>query len=130
MFASFISNRFQLPFNQAKEIVLAYLKMFPNKPQPTVGQFMSAGLKLEATMPAVTSKTKVKARIDENKNNGVACCPKCGSTSIQPDNGKFHLGRAIVGDTLLGSGGAVMGLTHGKKVPMICLNCGHRWKLK
>lgn len=76
------------------------------------------------------SKEVAKQRFAENKLNKIPMCPKCGSTSIQPDNGKFHLGRAIVGDTLLGSGGSVMGLTHGKKVPMICLNCGHRWKLK
>ena len=84
----------------------------------------------ELKVAVAPERAAAEDRKKANKAQAVACCPKCGSTSIQPDNGKFHLGRAIVGETLLGSGGAVMGLTHGKKVPMICLNCGHRWKLK
>lgn len=75
------------------------------------------------------AKKAAKAQIVENKMNHVPMCPKCHSTSIQADNGKFHLGRAIVGDALL-RGGAVMGLTHGKNVPMVCLHCGHKWTLK
>ena len=137
-FAAFISNRFRLTLDQANEIVDAYAEMFPNKPEPSSKEMLARAVRLGFTNPPISQRTIMqekyraaeKARIAENKLNKIPMCPKCKSTSIQPDNGKFHLGRAIVGDTLLGSGGAVMGLTHGKKVPMICLNCGHRWKLK
>lgn len=107
---------------QAKEIVDAYLAMFPEKAQPT---FIEGFINHVNLM----DRNKTKNRISANKAAGIACCPKCGSTSIQPDNGKFHLGRAIVGAALL-QGGAVMGLTHGKKITMVCLYCGHKWMLK
>ena len=131
-------NHPEIHHKQAKEIVDAYLAMFPEKPQPAFWQSFAYEATLEDQSPVLSpwerekreKRTAEKARIAENKRNKIPMCPKCKSTSIQPDNGKFHLGRAIVGDTLLGSGGSVMGLTHGKKVSMICLNCGHRWKLK
>lgn len=74
------------------------------------------------------TQTAREDRKKGNQANGVACCPKCGSASIQQEKGKFHLGRAILGNALL-PGGTVMGLTHGSNTPMVCLHCGHRWKL-
>ena len=82
----------------------------------------------EAYAQRERAKEAAKTQIQENKLNGVPMCPRCNSTSIQQNN-KFHLGRAALGDLLV-PGGAVMGLTHGKKIPMVCLNCGYKWSLK
>ena len=54
-------------------------------------------------------RTAAQDRKKENQAQGVACCPKCGSASIQQDH---------------------LGLSYGKKVPLLCLNCGHKWSLK
>ncbi len=51
--------------------------------------------------------------IAENKSKGIACCPKCGSTSIQAVTKGFGLFRGFIG-----SG----------KIENYCLNCGHKWK--
>ena len=76
-------------------------------------------------------------RIKENKKNAVACCPKCGSTSLSANKKGFGvvkggLGAAAAG-ALTGGIGAIVGLGAGnigaKKVWVTCLNCGHRWKM-
>ena len=55
------------------------------------------------------NRTAAQDRKKENQAQGVACCPKCGSASIQQDH---------------------LGLPYGKKVPLLCLNCGYKWTLK
>lgn len=69
-------------------------------------------------------------RIKENKAHGVACCPKCGSTSLSANKKGFGIGKAAVGMALTGGlFGAVAGNIGAKKVWVTCLNCGHRWKI-
>ena len=68
-------------------------------------------------------------RIKENKQNGVACCPKCGSTSLSANKRGFGIGKAVVGAALTGGIGLVAGNIGAKKVWVTCLNCGHRWKM-
>lgn len=68
-------------------------------------------------------------RIKENKQNGVACCPKCGSRSLSANKKGFGIGKAVVGAALTGGIGLVAGNIGAKKVWVTCLNCGHRWKL-
>ena len=80
--------------------------------------------------PWPTSKPQSKReRIKENKQNGVACCPKCGSTSLSANKKGFGIGKAVVGAALTGGIGLVAGNIGAKKVWVTCLNCGHRWKL-
>lgn len=85
----------------------------------------------KAAQPKPQSK---KERIKENKANGVACCPKCGSTSLSANKKGFGIGKAIVGagvtSLIPGAGiiGAVAGNAGAKKVIVTCLNCGHQWK--
>lgn len=74
-----------------------------------------------------------RARIEENRRNGIPMCPKCHSTALQAESGKkFSLSKAVLGDTLLGAGGIAMGIggANKKKIDVICLNCGYRWVLK
>lgn len=68
-------------------------------------------------------------RIRENKRNGVACCPKCGSTSLSANKKGFGIGKAVLGASIAGNLGLMAGNINAKKVWVTCLNCGHRWKL-
>lgn len=90
------------------------------------------------TAPAAKNRPLTKhQRIKENKKNGVACCPKCGSTSLTANKKGFGVVKsglgALAAGALTGGVGAVVGLGAGnlgaKKVWVTCLNCGHRWKL-
>lgn len=78
------------------------------------------------TQPKPLSK---KERIKENKANGVACCPKCGSTSLSANKKGFGVGKAAVGVFTVGVLGAAAGGIGSGKVVVTCLNCGHRWKV-
>lgn len=69
----------------------------------------------------------IKNRIKDNKANGIACCPKCGSTSISANKKGFGVGKAVVGGYLAGPIGLMAGNIHAKKVRVTCLNCGHQW---
>ncbi len=79
------------------------------------------------TLNTVDTKPK-KQQIKQNKKGGVACCPKCGSTSISTTNKKLSITRGLVGGVLLGPIGAGVGAVTSKKVINVCINCGHNWK--
>lgn len=82
------------------------------------------------------SKQELKERRKENWDRfcntfgggKVARCPKCHSTSISYQD-KISVGRAVVGGTVAGGTGAVLGGLTGKKGYAVCLNCGKRWKI-
>ena len=74
-----------------------------------------------------------RRQIDERKRraaeDGVACCPRCGSTSLSLNKKGFGGGKATAGMFLTGSlGGAVAGTFGMNKMKLTCLNCGYRWK--
>ena len=93
------------------------------------GNVLSKPITVKNT-PWPTSKPQSKReRIKENKQNGVACCPKCGSTSLSANKKGFGIGKAVVGAALTGGIGLVAGNIGAKKVWVTCLNCGHRWKM-
>lgn len=86
-----------------------------------------------ASTKTPTKRAATKDRIKENKANSVACCPKCGSTSLSTNKKGFGVGKALLGAsatmfTPLGPLGAVAGNAGAKKVIVTCLNCGHQWK--
>ena len=69
--------------------------------------------------------------IRENKEKGIACCPKCGSTSLSAGKKGFSLGKAAVGAALTGGSigyGLIAGSLGSGKTVITCLNCGHQWK--
>lgn len=70
-----------------------------------------------------------RERVEENKRNDVAGCPKCGSTAITAQRKGFGFGKAAVGTALLGEEGWLAGGIGAKKMIAVCLNCGHKWKL-
>lgn len=60
-------------------------------------------------------QVKLQQTIADNKEKGIACCPKCGSTSIATINKGFGLLRGFIGS--------------GKPVN-VCQVCGHKWEPK
>ncbi|MGX8711666.1 MAG: hypothetical protein ACQGTM_15645 [bacterium] len=101
--------------------------------QKTVEQGREINHKKELQKASQPKPLSKKERIKENKANGVACCPKCGSTSLSANKKGFGVGKALLGAsatmlTPLGPLGAVAGNAGAKKVIITCLNCGHQWK--
>ncbi|MDE5946343.1 MAG: zinc ribbon domain-containing protein [Oscillospiraceae bacterium] len=69
-----------------------------------------------------------KERIKQNKENAIACCPKCGSTSLTTNKQGFGIGKAIIGRAMIGDIGLIAGNINSKKINVTCLNCGHQFK--
>jgi len=75
----------------------------------------------------------------ENSNGGTdrsskpeesaAVCPRCGSSQLSGEKRGFGFGQAAVGGLLLGPVGRLAGVLGKNKVLVICLSCGHQWKL-
>lgn len=111
-----------------KERLIAELKQLKvqnnSQTQPTT---QSASSDRPIAKPVGIKTTQQRKK--ENKAAGIACCPKCGSTSIQASNKKLSVGRAIVGTAILPGVGTVLGGLSSKKTVCTCLNCGHKWKL-
>ncbi len=89
----------------------------------------SSSGRMPETAVKVSKPLSKKERIKENKANGVACCPKCGSTSLSANKKGFGVGKAAVGVFTVGVLGAAAGGIGSGKVVVTCLNCGHRWKV-
>lgn len=81
------------------------------------------------TNTPITKKGQIKEKVKENKSNGIACCPKCGSTSISYSTKKLSIGRALLGGATLGATGAIIGGLSSKQGIVKCLNCGYSWKI-
>lgn len=82
---------------------------------------------VSASMP-LTKRGQAKQRITENRAAGVACCPKCGSTSLSANKKGFSLGKAAAGAFVAGPVGLVGGTLGANKLEVTCLNCGHKFK--
>ncbi len=67
-------------------------------------------------------------RIRENRQAGVACCPRCGSTSLSANKKGFGLGKAALGGFIAGPVGLIGGAFGANKVVVTCLSCGHKFK--
>lgn len=83
---------------------------------------------------ATVQKLKDESAEKHRKENANAPrCPKCGSTSIQiigNEHKAFSVGKAAAGAVLAGGVGTLAGFAgkKGKKVDMICMNCGKKFK--
>lgn len=125
------------------EKTLAAIEAYPNQPTiefpapPVAGPaVVPQEKKAPATPPAqrsvaaapMTKKDQAKQRIKENRSAGVACCPKCGSTSLSANKKGFSLGKAAAGAFVAGPVGLVGGTMGANKLEITCLNCGHKFK--
>lgn len=93
-------------------------------------KWMSTSVITAAPCETKTRPVSARQRIKENKRNAVACCPKCGSTSLSANKKGFGIGKAVIGAGLTSSPlGLIAGNINARKVWVTCLNCGKRWKL-
>lgn len=76
----------------------------------------------------VNSQIQEQGRLKELKKEEIPYCPKCHSTSVTLTDKKLSIGKALVGGILAGEVGAVLGGLSSKKVILVCMNCGHKWK--
>lgn len=120
--------------------ILAAVEDYPNQPPisfPAEGHTPTSSLSVDpssgsptqvAPAPPITKRGQAKQRIKENRAAGVACCPKCGSTSLSANKKGFSAGKATAGIFLTGGlAGAVAGGIGANKVEVTCLNCGHKF---
>lgn len=91
---------------------------------------MSEAIKMEEKKAQFRSDKKglEKERITDLKKQGIPYCPKCHSTSLTTTNKKLSVGRALVGGALIGGTGVVLGGLTSKKVELLCMNCGYKFK--
>ncbi len=75
----------------------------------------------------LNKKEQAKQRIKENKKEGIACCPKCGSTSLSANKKGFGLLKGMVGATIVGPYGIAAAGVGKNKVIVTCLNCGKQF---
>ncbi len=57
--------------------------------------------------PKDQAKIDARRRVMENKAAGIACCPKCGSTSLTANKKGFGIGKAVIGASVAGPIGLV-----------------------
>lgn len=78
--------------------------------------------------PRQQEQMAIRQRIAENRAQGVACCPRCGSTSITANTKGYGIGKGVIGAAVVGPLGLVAGNIGRHKVLLTCLNCGCRFK--
>ena len=89
-----------------------------------VEEFQKPMNDFKSALPAAAKRQ----RIAENRKNGIACCPKCGSTSITANKKGVGIGKAAVGAIVAGPIGLLAGGIGKNKITCTCLNCGHKFK--
>ena len=85
--------------------------------------------------PVYESRRAKQHRVAEERKQqaaeaGVACCPRCGSTSLALNKKGFGGGKATAGMFVAGVPGAVAGTFGMNKMKITCLNCGYTYKPK
>lgn len=102
----------------------------PNPKENLVPKWKTSSVLESATRSAQKSaeKANVKQRIQENKANGIVCCPKCGSASVTAQKKGFGFVRGAIGMSVGIDVGLVAGGLGANKVILTCMNCGHQWK--
>ena len=98
---------------QPQVIYVQQVPVQPAEPEHKPDAWMDSLLDTEAR--------RRKERIKENRRNGIACCPKCGSTSLSVNK----KGYSFVKGVLIGPIGGTMGMN---KLRITCLNCGNVFK--
>lgn len=72
--------------------------------------------------------SKIRRANEENRESEkIACCPKCGSTSLTSHKKGFGIGKAVIGFGLTGGVGLAAGNIGAKKVRVTCLKCGKQF---
>lgn len=115
----YITQTTGLSLTAAKQYVDTIYKEYSTVDDPINNQPIFISKKSQA-------KYETKERIKENDKNGIACCPKCGCTSISANKKGFGIGKAVIGAAFTPIG-LVAGNLGAKKVRITCLKCGNQW---
>lgn len=78
--------------------------------------------------PASAKRILVENRKAEARAAGLACCPRCGSTSLSGQKHGYGIGKATAGVLLVGGIGLAAGGIGANKVKVTCLNCGYQFR--
>lgn len=70
----------------------------------------------------------IAARKSAASAAGLACCPRCGSTSLATNQKGFGVGKAVVGAWAVGPIGLMAGNMGSHNITITCLNCGFKFK--
>jgi len=88
-------------------------------------------VKSETRLAPQTKIAEIETMMEEEekrKNAHGIKCPRCGSDKISANKKGFGVGKAIVGDLLLGSVGILAGGIGSNKVFITCLSCNKQFK--
>lgn len=104
----------------------------PDEPEMSAREKIAAAWDEMPPSPLETKASRQKRQAKERKQQaaaeGVACCPRCGSTSLSLNKNGFGGGKATAGMLAVGLGGAVAGTYGMNKMKITCLNCGYKYK--
>lgn len=75
-------------------------------------------------------KAEQKEKITKYKKEGIPYCPRCHSTHLTAQRKGFGLIKAVIGLILIAPYGLLAGFIGSRKIELICLNCGHRFKAR
>lgn len=98
------------------------------EPAPEPALQKKQGYFAKAWAEADAEQKRIEQRKKENRENGIACCPKCGSASLTANKKGFGVGKAVVGAWAVGGLGLMAGNINSKKITITCLNCGYQFK--
>ena len=73
-------------------------------------------------------KRELEERKAAAREQGLACCPYCGSTSLTANKKGYGVVKGAVGLTTVGVLGLGAGNIGRQKVLVTCLNCGKQFK--
>lgn len=137
---SWVSVNYGIPRSEAKKLCSNFLETKKDEKAPNLfkralnqvnDEIQTKSTRQNDTIQEksvhLTKRGQTKQRIKENKANGIACCPKCGSTSLTANKKGFGIGKAVVGAALTGGIGLAAGNIGAKKVRVTCLNCGYQF---
>lgn len=123
-FSSYLATELHLSYKEANKIRDEYLSTKANEKAPSFFKKLANQVSYNSS-DIQKEKRDRKQKIADNKSNGIACCPKCGSTSLSGNKKGFGIGKAVVGASLTGGLGLIAGNVGAKKVRITCMNCGH-----
>lgn len=122
------ANLYEIDIND-KEKLQEIIRCVPN-PKNTINAKWKQNIEIQQSIMKNSSKYK-KQVIEERKikadEQGIACCPKCGSVSLSANKKGFGIGKAIIGRTIIGDIGLTAGNIGAKKLIVTCLKCGYQF---
>lgn len=90
----------------------------------------SAKLSKQKAQEAQTALQAESVRLEQERFESMAKCPRCGSTSLSGGKRGFGMGKAVVGLAIAGPVGLLAGGVGMQAAQVTCMNCGYKFKPK